>query len=272
MARSLVEMIRTVSGRVLYGLILWVIVFSTLGQFKDLNDDLHWLEPMTFHTSTGLVALVVAMFEAITLKGLSGLHTFFERPDPIPSTADAHCDYRPARPEDLRKIRALALKRYGYAFALDELQRWHNHNPNCFFLAMCEGRVVAYMDAFPISEEDVTFLLAGGREQKITPLPPEKVDATSSFYIASLVTDGNWGALLPSFLKRALAFYARVYPTKNWRQVCAIGYSSRGETLLQKRQAKRRASAGKKPFYIVDRSMLPTMGRSNRAGWSKLLA
>jgi hypothetical protein len=256
----------------MYGVILCVLAFSTLEQFGGLNDDLFHLDRRTFHALAFVVAFGAALFEAVTLRGLTGVRHFWERPDPIASVANRSHTYRAALSKDLQSVRKLALKRYGWAFTLKELQRWHRSNPLCLYLMVSEGDLVGYVDAFPITAADHDALLAGGREQDVTPLRAEAVDATCSFYIASVVIEEAWGGLLPACLKNAVTFYSQSYGNKAWCRVCAVGYSPEGRTLLEMKQARRvHGRDDKVQMYTVDRSMLPGLSRSNRAVWSKLL-
>jgi hypothetical protein len=137
---------------------------------------------------------------------------------------------------------------------------------------LSEGDLVGYIDAFPISEKDYQFLLTKGerKERLITPLRPEAVDDTCSFYVASVVVAREWGGHLRSLLTRAIAFYCGSYPKKLWVRVCAIAYSEQGLKMLEKREA-RRVPDVKVKMYAVDRQTLPSLSRRNRALWSKLL-
>lgn len=264
--------LRSASGRVAYALVLWVLAFSALEQFAELNRDVLGLPPAVFHSVVAAIALGAALFESITLRGLAGLHNLWDRPDPIDRIVDQRCQYRAALGTDLQKVRKLAIKRYGWAFPLKALQRWHRSNPKILFLMICEGNVVAYVDAFPISEGDYQSLLAGGEERLITPLRDTDVDPTTSFYIASLVVDQGWGARLPGLLKQATTFYAGAYPNKTWRRVCAIGYSAAGQTLLEAKEM--RAVLGAAPavhLYSLEPAMLPGLSKGNRRFWQRLL-
>ena len=57
--------LRNISGRVAYGLVLWVVAFSTLKQFAGLNTDFFHLSSLTFHSITSATAVAAALFEAI---------------------------------------------------------------------------------------------------------------------------------------------------------------------------------------------------------------
>lgn len=263
---------RKASGRIAYALVLWVVVFSSLEQFDGLNDDLVHLNEMTFHLLVAAIALVASLFEAVTLQGLHGLRSLWEKPDPIPSVVNRDCKYRAARSNDLRSVQKLARKRYGWAFSLEDLQRWHRSNSKCLFLMQSEGELVGYVDAFPITAADYEFLLAGGRENLITPLKEDAVDATSCFYIASVVIAEAWGGLLPALIKRAVAFYGRSYGRKDWSRICAIGYSPEGRVLLEKKGAQPLDGHNiRVQMYIIDRTMLPKLRYANTRLWSKLL-
>ena len=265
------DWLRGVSGRVTYALVLWVLAFSALEQFGDLNKDLNGVRPAVFHVVAGVLALGVALFESVTLRGLSGLRHLWERPDPIESFADRKCEFRAARPVDLQKVRKLAIKRYGWAFPLESLRRWYRCNPNCLFLMLSESAVVGYVDAFPISDADYRFLLAGGEERLMTPLTEREVDSTTSFYIASLVVDVGWGFKLPTLLKKALTFYSSAYPNKPWTRLCAIGYSAAGQSLLQAKEMRVvPSSLDTVDMYTVEANQVGNMKEASRRFWQKL--
>jgi hypothetical protein len=232
-AGTLSNWFRSASGRVIYALALWVLAFSALEQFADLSKDLFAIRPLVFHTAACAAALAAAIFESVTLRGVSGLRHLWDRPDPIEDITHQKCNYRAALFTDLQKVRKLAIKRYGWAFALNALQRWHRSNSKCLFLMLSEGRLAGYVDAFPIAEVDYQFLLGGGEERLITPIRDTDVESSMSFYIASVVIDEGWGARLPSLLKQAMNFYSGAYPNKPWKQLCAIGYSAAGRALLE---------------------------------------
>jgi hypothetical protein len=263
--------VRSAAGRAAYGIVLWVLAFSTLEQFAELNSELHSLTSTVFHWLAALLAMVAATYEAVTMKGLAGLRSLWERPDPIDVPPDRKCTCRVAGNDDLQRVRRLALKRYGWAFTLRALQRWHRCNPKCLFLMESEGKLVGYLDAFPISENDYQFLLADGQERLITPLGEEAVTPASSFYIASVVVDEGWGGRLAYLLKRAMTFYCETYPTKSWQRVCAIGYSPAGRALLEQKDMRLAAEAVKVQMYVVDRALLPRLAKLNRNFWQKLL-
>jgi hypothetical protein len=266
--------LRSASGRAIYAVILWVVIFSTLEQFTGLSDDL--LGPShraMFHLIVFLIAFAAALFEAITLRGLEGLRDYWDRPDPIAAVVNRKCTYRAALTADLPNVRKLALRRYGWAFPIGALQRWHVSNPRCLFLMLSDGELVGYIDAFPIRLADYQSLLAGGEERRIRPLRSDAVDATCSFYIASVVIAEAWGGHLPGLLRRAMTFYGASYPNKVWARVCAVGYSPEGRTMLERREAQPVAADDVKVrMYTVDRTLLPRLGKGNRAFWSKLLS
>lgn len=264
--------LRRLSGRATYAVVLWVVAFSTLEQFAGLNQELFGLRSLVFHSLTGSIAFGVALFEAITLRGLGGIRDLWDRPDPITGVANRSCTYRAALSGDLASVRKLAIKRYGWAFRLKALQRWHQSNPKCLFLMLSEGELVGYVDAFPISDRDYQALLAGGEEQLVTPLREDAVEATCSFYIASVVIAEGLGGRLPALLKYALKSYSRYYPQKTWSRVCAMGYSPEGRTLLEKKEMQLVVGDDVKvQMYAIDRRTLPLIGKTNRALWQKLL-
>lgn len=225
MSTLLSHRLRDVVGRVLYALILWIVISSTLEQFAGLNAHFSVLGESTFHLLASVIALIAAAFEAVTLLGISGVRNMWQRPDPIDDIISRNHSFRVALGKDLVGVREFAKKRYGYAFKIRELRRWHSLNPRCLYLMFSDGELVGYVDAFPISAADYQHLLADRPEQLITPLRDEEVDNTCSFYIASVVIEKGWGGLLPTLLKRALSFYRDSYQTKVWVRVCAIGYS-----------------------------------------------
>jgi hypothetical protein len=63
------DWIRTGAGRVIYAVVLWIVIFSTLEQFTSVNVDLLKLSATTFHLLAFAVAAVAAVFEAVTLRG-----------------------------------------------------------------------------------------------------------------------------------------------------------------------------------------------------------
>ena len=75
--------LRVVAGRVLYALVLWVVISSTLEQFAGLNAHFSFLDESTFHLIVSAIALTAAGFEAVTLLGVSGLRNLWQRPDPL---------------------------------------------------------------------------------------------------------------------------------------------------------------------------------------------
>jgi hypothetical protein len=227
-------------------------------------------QQITFHLVVSAIALTCAIFEAVTLLGVSGLRNLWQRPDPIADIANRSNTYKAALDRDLIEVRKLAKKRYGYAFAIKELRRWHDLNPHCLYLMFSDAVLVGYVDAFPISAADYDRLLAEEPEELITPLRDKQVDPTCSFYIASVVVEEEWGAVLPTLLRKAVTFYSESYTTKCWGRVCAIGYSPQGRTLLQRRGAQR-VHGEKVQMFMVDRSMLPNLSPANRALWSRLL-
>jgi hypothetical protein len=263
--------LRSASGRAVYALVLWVLAFSALEQFAELSRDFG-ISPRLFHSIACAIALGAALFESATLRGLAGLRHLWERPDPIVDIAQRKCTYRAALFTDLQKVRKLAIKRYGWAFPLQSIQRWHQCNPKCLFLMFHEGTLVGYVDAFPISDADYRSLLRGGEERLITPVRETDVDATMSFYIASLVMDEKWGAMLSSLLKKAVHFYSSAYPDKPWTRLCAIGYSPAGRSLLEAKEM--RVVIGDSvavQMYSLDAAMLPGLRKVNRRFWQRLL-
>jgi hypothetical protein len=263
--------LRSISGRATYAAVLWVLAFSTLEQFEGLNRDLFGLRSLMFHSLTCSIALAAALFEAVTLRGVSGLRDLWDRPDPIAGIANRSCTYRAALSGDLLSVRKLAIKRYGWAFPMKALQRWHQANPKCLFLMLSEGELVGYVDAFPISGPDYEHLLAGGEERLITPLREDAVEPTCSFYIASVVIAEGWGGRLPALLNCAIKSYSGYYPQKAWCRVCAIGYSPGGRTLLEKKEMQPVVRDNVKiQMYTIDRRTLLSR-KANRALWQKLL-
>lgn len=264
--------LRVVAGRVLYALVLWIVISSTLEQFAGLNAHFALLRESTFHLLASVSALTAAAFEAVTLLGISGLRNMWQRPDPIEDIISRDHRFRVALDKDLVRVRELAKRRYGYAFKIRELRRWHSLNPRCLYLMFSDGELVGYVDAFPISAADYIHLLAGRPEQLITPLRDEEVDNTCFFYIASVVIEERWGGLLPALLKRAVSFYSNSYRTKVWARVCAIAYSPAGRALLELKGAQLyRDEPSKVEMFTINRSMLASLSRTNRALWSKLL-
>jgi hypothetical protein len=271
-APAVSDWIRTGAGRVIYAVVLWVVIFSTLEQFAGVNDDLLKLNRATFHVLAFTIAAVAAVFEAVTLRGISGLLNLWQRPDPIASIVNRTPAYKAAFESDLHDVRKLAIKRYGWAFPIEAIRRWHFHNSRCLYLMLLDGELVGYVDAFPISAADYQSLLDGAEEHHITPLKNEAVDNTCSFYIASVVIEHECGGLLPALIKRAVSFYCRSYNNKTWSRVCAIAYSPQGRTLLEKKQAQLLLGDNVEDrMFVVDRNMLIGLNKSNRALWSKLL-
>ncbi len=190
------DRVRVVAARVLYALVLWIVISSTLEQFSGLNTYFRLVSEITFHLVVSAIALTCAIFEAVTLLGVSGLRNLWQRPDPIADIANRSNTYKAALDRDLIEVRKLAKKRYGYAFAIKELRRWHDLNPHCLCLMFSDAVLVGYVDAFPISAADYDRLLAEEPEELITPLRDKQVDPTCSFYIASVVVEEEWGAAL----------------------------------------------------------------------------
>lgn len=266
------DWIRTGAGRIIYGIVLWIIIFSTLEQFAGVNLDVLKLNPTIFHLLVFTIAAIAAVFEAVTLRGVSGLQTLWQRPDPIAPIVNRTPTYRAALGSDLQNVRKLAIKRYGWAFPIEALRRWHFLNPRCLYLMLFDSELVGYVDAFPISAADYQSLLNGAEEHLITPLQDEAVDNTCSFYIASVVIEHECGGLLPALIKRAVTFYSRSYNNKTWSRVCAIAYSPQGRTLLERKGAQLLlGNHVEERMFIVDCSMLNRLSKSNRALWSKLL-
>lgn len=272
MTTAVSHYLRLVAGRVLYALVLWVVISSTLEQFAGVNERFLIIGESTFHLLVLGIALTAAAFEAVTLLGISGLQNLWQRPDPIDDIMIRNRSFHVALDKDLVKVRKLAKKRYGFAFTIKALRRWHSLNPRCLYLMVSDGELVGYVDAFPISAGDFQHLVDGLPEYLITPLRDHEVDDTCSFYIASVVIEEGWGGLLPALLKRTLSFYSNCYSNKAWTRVCAIAYSAAGRALLELKGAQLyRAQSSKVDMFTIDRNMLPGLSRPNRALWSKLL-
>src|SRR5687767_4954733 len=102
------DQLRVILGRVIYGLVLWVVISSTLEQFAGLNTDLLGFHPSIFHFVAGTVALTAATFEAVTLKGISGLRDVWQRRDPLADVVNRPYKFSQAMEKDLEEIRKLA--------------------------------------------------------------------------------------------------------------------------------------------------------------------
>ena len=268
------DWLRTLPGRTVYAAILWIVAFSTLEQFQGLNTDAQWLSTWGFHGLACGLALVSAIYEAATLDGLEGLRNLWNRPDPIADVATRGCVFEFALTDELDDVRRLAKKRYGWALPKLALRRWHQANPKCLLLMRSNGELVGYFDAFPISAADYAALLTHGApaERTITPLKADAVDATCSFYIASVVMDTEWGGRLRELLKKGIGAYSRAYPVKTWERVCAVGYSPQGRRLLEQKGASQVPNARvEEPMYVVDRRVLAGMSPANRQIWAQLL-
>jgi len=260
-----------VVGSILYGTVLFVVVLATLEGFSGLNTDLKILLPSDFHTLMFVLAIGVASYEAKTERGLSGLQQLFAKPEPIDSAPAGEYTYRPSRLADLRHIRKLAMRRYGYAFSQQELERWFHCNPACFFVMFCDGKLVGYIDAFPIATKDYSHLLEGKRrEQEMTPLKPHEVDEESSFYIASVVIAEGFGSQILALFTHALKFYSTEYrpPANRWTRLCAIGHSQRGRELLTERGMLLANPGTEKQVFQIDHKT--HLSKLNHRYWKKL--
>lgn len=243
-----------------------------LEQFSQLNLDTLGLGAGTFHLVTAFVALVVALTEAFTLKGLDGLKAHFHGRDPIVEAPPAgRYRFRRADLGDIGEIHQLAHQIYGppYQFSDGRLRQWWKANPNCFFVMLCNGRLVGYIDAFPICSSDYENLLAGKDESQIMPVASESASAESSFYIASIVVEREHRGSVLRFINKALLFYERAYPQRRWRRVCAIAYTPNGERWVKMRGMCQ--IDGTNVWYIDDQTWR-NLADANRAFWRPLFS
>lgn len=261
---------KTIALRCVYGTILFVVSLATLEGFGQLNDEFLHVPARLFHQLMMGGALVVAAFEATTMRGLDGLRDYLGGQDyviePMP---EGTYSFRGAYLEDIPVIRRLARRIYGwgYDFSDDRLRAWRETNPYCFFLMLFNSEVVGYLDAFPVAEADFQHLVRGGDEKQIMPLPPAQVDTSSSFYVASFVVTPEHRPAGRSFVVRALTFYRGSYPIRSWNKICGLAYTHRGKEWLSRLGFDHIEDS---KMWTLSRTHLGALKPGDRALWSRL--
>ena len=241
---------------------------STIEQFSEINEDLLKLSKTTFHLITLSISFLVAVFEGYSMKGYDTIKSFFETKEHMPDLPNERKYIsRSLKIEEIDILFQFAKKGYGsgYNFTVNQLKRWWQYNPNCFYGLFFKGNLVGYLDVFPIDKNDYRHLLDGKDERLITPLKPENVSDTSSLYIASFVVDKEHCAYVVTFVNKALKFYNQVYRVKNWSKVCAFAYTPKGHNWCV---CKGMVQIDDTDVWFIDRGTLALLSKKNKVFWN----
>ncbi len=264
----------SILGRVLYGVVIFVILLSTLESLGDLVEDLSGLPRSIFHGCTIVVASALAVAEAWKEFGIEKLREIFTRPDHVvfPSPLGEY-EWRRAYRNEVVEIHALATRIYGgaYQFSVEKLERWYDCNPDIFFLAKHNGECVGYIDAFPISRADFTSLSTGAAETSIEPQRHGEAKEESLFYFASVVVSPRYSTVVDLFLRKSLRFYQSRYSMRPWTRICALAETANGKNLAL-RMGFSKVRGATVPMFEIQAHQVAAMTPRLARYWKRLFA
>tara|TARA_Y100000310_G_scaffold340590_2_gene436952 strand:- start:159 stop:965 length:807 start_codon:yes stop_codon:yes gene_type:complete len=255
----------------IYGVFLFVSCLSVLEQFSQLNEDLFHFSNTLFHFLTVAISLSIAVLEGYHMKGFDTIKSILEDDDPVPPPINENYTTRPLEREEIILLSRTAKKMYPskYSFPIDQLERWWDSNPNCFFCLFLNDSLVGCIDLVPISTNDYEHLISGGNEHEITPLSVEQVADGTILYIASFMVQKEHRRHLSKFIDASKRFLTRTYKSFNWEIICAQAYTENGLNLIN---SKGFYNSHSNNIWYLEKSQLSNINSKNKRFWMRFFS